>query len=229
MTGGHFSPIPVIISAVRAPWWLSSPFVSIYIFIVSASPTAWRHESVVCYQLGPHKTRNNLCWLQSGQSQNSNYAGTSPSDLCHVTSRRPRPVPRTASRRDSAGRRCLAWAGWAYGEIRGLARQLRLVKTLPSQHFCAQLLLISTNSSDSSCDGIQFQKLAYVFEWLHIIKASSKIGDRKLPSSEGEIEKMLLNWCLFAHGRDSMEIHLTTFTFRWKEERNKRLCLHYGE
>ena len=110
-----------------------------------------------------------------------------------------------------------------------LARQLRLVKTLPSQHFCAQLLLISTNSSDSSCDGIQFQKLAYVFEWLHIIKASSKIGDRKLPSSEGEIEKMLLNWCLFAHGRDSMEIHLTTFTFRWKEERNKRLCVHYGE
>ena len=74
-------------------------------------------------QLGPHETRNKLCWLQPGQSQNSNSAGTSPgsSDLCvcDVTSGRPRPVPRTAPRRGSAGRRCLARAGRGYGEIRG--------------------------------------------------------------------------------------------------------------
>ena len=145
VTCRHFIPIPVII--LCWPSW-PVPGVSIYISIVSASPTAWRHESVAWYQLGPHETRNNLCWLQPVPKQQLCRYQPSPgpgsSDLCQcdVTS-----WGRLCSWPQWSGGRGQFWeqqlggaqpadAAWA-GVRRNtrLSRQLRLAQTLPPQHF----------------------------------------------------------------------------------------------
>ncbi len=240
VTCRHFIPIPVII--LCWPSW-PVPGVSIYISIVSASPTAWRHESVAWYQLGPHETRNNLCWLQPVPKQQLCRYQPRPglqwplSVWCDLVRspvllapvfRRPRPVLRTAAWWSSARRRCLGGGYEKYA-----AQPATPPRPDPSSSaFCAQLLLISTKSSDSSCDGLKFQKLAYIFQWRSIAKPSLIIkhwGSETvfIERWDGKDDVQLLSVCTLTHffGNTFDD----TFILLKRRKEWKVVCVHYGE